>query len=89
VVTLLADKIINGERQPMYTLEFQFDEDRGTLSSEFRRGNAHGIWEYTLTGDNMVGRLVVLPEKSIGRSVKVSRVRENQVPTAPDRKLYG
>ena len=88
VVTLLADKIIDGKREPMGKLEFQYDEAKGTLSSEFTRGHTHGLWEFQLTGDKMEGTLVVFPDMSVARRVKVSRVSEDQVPAAPGRELY-
>ena len=89
LLTLLADKIIKGKRVPMYRLDFQYDETRHTLSCEFTQGHTHGIWEYKVDGDSMEGTRIVLPGKSVARRVKVKRVREDQVPAAPDRDSYG
>ena len=88
VVTLPADKIIDGKRVPMGSLEFQYDEAKGTLSCEFTRRQTHGLWEFKLTGDKMEGTLVLFPDKSVARRVKVTRVSEDQVPAAPGRELY-
>lgn len=88
VLLLLADKIIEGKRVPMYKLEFNYDEAEGTLSSEFTKRQTHGLWQYKLTGDQMEGTLVLLPDKTIGRRVKVRRVSDDQVPAAPDREMY-
>jgi len=88
-VTLLADKIIKGKRVPMYKLDFQYDESKRTLSCEFWQGNTHGTWEYKITADSMEGTGIVLPGKSLARRVKVKRVKEDQLPAAPDYNSYG
>ena len=89
VVTLLADKIIKGKRVPMYKLDFQYDEAKRKLSCEFTKGHTHGEWEYKITGDTIEGTGIVLSSKSVARRVKVKRVREDQMPAAPDRESYG
>lgn len=83
LVTLLADKIIDGRRVPMYKLEFHCVEADHSLTCEFRRGQTHGVWAYTVSGDTMTGTLVILPDKTLGRRVSVHRVREDRVPKAP------
>ena len=89
LVTLLADKIIRGKRVPMYKLDFQYSEAKRTLSCEFSQGHTRGTWEYRITGDTMEGTGIVLAGKSVARRVKVKRVREDQLPPAPDRDSYG
>jgi len=89
VVNLLADKIIAGKRVPMGALEFTVAEDGKTLTCEFTRGHTHGIWEYTVSGDQMTGTLVILPEKELGRRVSVHRVAEDKLPKAPSLDDYG
>ena len=84
-VTLLADKIIDGKRVPMYKLEFTVTEDDRTLSCEFTKGQTHGVWEYKLSGENMAGTLVILPDRSVGRRVN----GEDQVSEAPALDEYG
>jgi hypothetical protein len=82
-VRLLADKIIDGKRVPMGALVFDYDEGKGELRSEFRVGQTHGVWSYSVAGDSMTGTLVILPERSVGRDVKVHRVKDTEVPAAP------
>jgi hypothetical protein len=89
VVTLLADKISKGKRIPMYRLDFQYDESRRTLSCDFTQGRTRGTWEYKINGDLMQGTGIVTAGKSVARRVKVKRVREDQMPAAPDRNSYG
>ena len=84
----LADKIIEGKRVPMGALEFELNERTGVLESEFKRGHTHGIWSYSVTGDSLTGTLIILPERSIGRDVKVRRVTDTEVPAAPALREY-
>ena len=72
-VTLAADKIVDGKPEQMGVLEFKYDSEKGTLTSEFTRGNTHGLWELTVKGDEMEGTLIILPDKTIGRRVKVKK----------------
>ena len=89
LITLLADKIVKGKRVPMYKLDFQYDETRHKLSGEFTQGHTRGTWEYKVDGDSMEGTGIVSASKSVARHVKVKRVKENQLPVAPDRDAYG
>jgi len=88
VVLLLADKIIEGQRVPMGKLEFQYNEAKGELSCEFTKNQTHGLWQFTVSGDAMEGRLVLLPGRDLVRLVKVKRVGEGDVPRAPNRDMY-
>jgi len=88
VVLLFADKIIEGQRVPMGKLEFQYNEATGELSCDFSRGQTHGLWQFKVSGDTMVGTLVLLPDKELVRDVKVRRVKESEVPKAPGKDQY-
>lgn len=89
LVTLLADKIIAGKRVPMVMLDFEYDAAAKSLACEFMIGHTHGIWAYEIaTGDEMDGTLVVLPEKSLARVVKVHRARDEDLPEAPAPQEY-
>ncbi|HET6349094.1 MAG TPA: hypothetical protein VFH88_08425, partial [Candidatus Krumholzibacteria bacterium] len=54
---VLADKIIDGKRQPMGALMFLYDRPTHTMRCEFTRPNAHGIWSFAAQGDSLVGQL--------------------------------
>lgn len=88
-VLLLADKILDGRRDPMYKLEFQYDEAEGTLSCEFTRRRTHGLWQYTLSGDTLEGTLTILPDQELARRVKAKRAAPgDRLPAAPAREEY-
>src|SRR6266850_2303082 len=68
--------------------EFEYNDADATLTSEFTRGQTHGVWAYKVSGDTMTGTLVILPDKTLGRRVSVRRVSEDQVPKAPALEEY-
>jgi hypothetical protein len=82
-VRVYADKIIDGKRVPMGALVLEVDEHHGTLRGEFTRGQTHGEWSFAVMGKAMTGKLVILPERSVGRDVKARRASGAEVPAAP------
>ena len=88
VVLQLADKIIAGKRVPMGKLEFRYDDSRGELTGEFRVGQTHGLWQFRVRGERLVGTLEVLPDRELARRVNVKRVGEEEVPKPPARETY-
>ncbi|MBV6506257.1 MAG: hypothetical protein ILNGONEN_01830 [Syntrophorhabdaceae bacterium] len=85
---LFADKIIEGKRVPMGALVFELNERTRVLESEFKIGHTHGIWSYAAAGDSLTGKLIILPERSVARDVKVHRVKDSDVPAAPALREY-
>jgi len=82
-VTLLADKVVNKKRVPMYKLQFDYDASDSTLSCKFNKGKSGGIWAYRVHGRTMSGTLIVLPASTLHRMVNVRRVKDSSVPVAP------
>ena len=78
-VTITADKIVNGKPETMGVLDFKYDSEKGTLTCEFTRGSTHGLWEFTVKENTMEGTLVVLPDKTLARRVKLKK----EAPTSP------
>ena len=72
-VTITADKIVDGKPETMGVLDFKFDPENATLICEFTRGKTHGLWEFKVKGDTMEGTLVVLPDKTLARRVKLKK----------------
>jgi hypothetical protein len=73
VVHLSAYKVVAGERELMYELDFKYDPARATLRGEFERNTTRGVWEYKVEGDTMEGTLTILPAGTLGRRVKVKK----------------
>jgi len=72
-VTIIMDKLIDGKPETIGVFEFKYDAAKKTLVNEFTRGHTHGVWEFKLEGDTIAGALLVLPDKTIGRQVKVKK----------------
>jgi hypothetical protein len=72
-LTITADKIVSGKPEEMSELDFDYDSKTGTLTCEFTRGRIHGRWEFTVKDDTFEGTLVVLPDKTVARRVKLKR----------------
>jgi len=87
-VLLLADKVINRKRVPMYSIEMQYDSKTGVLAGEFTSRATRGLWRNEVTSNEMDGTLVVLPDKELWREIRVRRVSADSVPPAPRRDEY-
>src|SRR5262245_1114748 len=77
-LTLAADKIVNGKPEPMYEQELTYDSAKQTLAGEFQNPRYHGLWEYTIKGSTMWGTLSMLPERTVVRNIRVTRIDANQ-----------
>ncbi len=73
ILTVKADKIVNGKPETMGVLDFVYDAQKQTLSCEFTRNSWHGIFEFARKGDLMDGTLITLPDKTIVRRIKVKK----------------
>ena len=73
VVTLTADKIVEGQVVPMGELDFRWDAGRRAWTSEFRNERVHILWSFMVRGDAIEGTLVDLPDGSLARNVAVKR----------------
>jgi hypothetical protein len=78
-VTITTDKIVNGKPETMGVLDFKYDGGKHTLTCDFTRGQTHGVWELTVKEDTMEGTLIVLPDKTLARRVRLKK----EVSSAP------
>jgi hypothetical protein len=72
-IHLAADKIVGGQNELMYELDFTFDAASNTISAEFTVNGNHGIWEYAIKGDEMEGTLKMFPDKTLARTIRVKK----------------
>lgn len=79
-VSLAADKIINGKPEEMGVLECKYDASKSTLTCEFTVNSTHGVFEFTIKGDEMEGTLKILPAGTLGRNIKVKKVPDAPPP---------
>ncbi len=72
-VTITMEKIVDGKPDTMAVLDFTYNSNKGTLINEFTRRPTHGLWEFTVNTNVIEGTLSILPEKSSGRRVHVTK----------------
>jgi hypothetical protein len=75
VVELHAQKLVDGAYQPMYEMDFRYDEASGRWVSKFhtRRDDRDGRWSYAIKDGNLTGTCVLLPDTLV-RNVKAMRI---------------
>jgi hypothetical protein len=77
-LTMSADKIVNGDRQPMGDLDFAWDAKAGAWVCELQM-RFHGLWSFLPPkGDELAGTLVLLPDRTVVRNVAVRRVKASK-----------
>ncbi len=72
-VSLAAYKIVDGEKQLMGEMDFDYDARQSAWTSEFRNARYHGLWTFAVKGDAITGTLVDLPSRHVVRNVAVRR----------------
>ena len=80
-VKIAADKIVNGKPEFMGDIDLKFDARINTLTGELTSPRFHGVWEFTVKGNMMWGTLSLLPERRIGRQIRVTKAESNQTKT--------
>ncbi len=77
-VKIAADKIVNGKPEFMGDILLKFDPARNTLIGNLETPRYRGVWEFTVKGNMMWGTLSLLPERRIGRQIRVTKTASNQ-----------
>jgi hypothetical protein len=72
-VKIAADKIVNGKPEFMGDIFVKYDAAKQTLTGDLQSPRYRGVWEFTITGNTIEGSLVILPDKKIGRRIRVTR----------------
>lgn len=72
-VKISADKIVNGKPEWMGDINLKFNTLNNTLTGSLESPRYRGVWEFTVKGNNMWGTLSLLPEKRIGRQIRVTK----------------
>jgi len=78
-VTMQADKVVNGVRQPMGAFRLTYDSAAHAWATEFTTPRFHGRWVFEVEGQRMIGRLTELPSGRLTRRVAAVK----QAPTSP------
>ena len=80
-VKIAADKIVNGKPEFMGDILLKYDAAQNTLVGNLETPRFRGVWEFTVKGNMMWGTLSLLPERRIGRQIRVTKNESNQSKT--------
>ena len=72
-VKIAADKIVDGKPEFMGDIFLKYDAARQTLIGDLQSPRYRGVWEFTVKENTIEGSLVILPDKKIGRRIRVTR----------------
>jgi len=73
-VKISTEKIVNDRNEWMGDITLQYDPAKQTLTGELQNSRYRGVWEFLVKGDSIEGTLsLLLPEKTIGRRIKLQR----------------
>lgn len=72
-VVVRADKIVDGQRQPMGELDCTWDAARKAWVAEYRNPKVHILFRYVVKGDKIDGTLVDLPGENLIRRIAVRK----------------
>lgn len=68
-----ADKIVDGQRQPMGEMDLTYDRDDKCWKAEFTSPRIHSVWCLAVDGDHLTGTARLLPGKETVRRIDVRR----------------
>lgn len=72
-VTVTADKIVDGKRVPMGSLDFTLEATSRSWTSELETPRTHALWRLSVSGTTLSGTLTLLPSKAVVRRVDLRR----------------
>jgi hypothetical protein len=68
-----ADKVVDGQRQPMGEMDLTYDTDEACWKGEFSSPRVQIVWCLAVDGAHMTGTARLLPGKQIVRKVDVRK----------------
>jgi hypothetical protein len=72
-VTVAADKVVNGKRVPMGSLDFTLEAASRSWTSELETPRTHALWRLSVSGTTMSGTVTLLPSKAVVRRVELRK----------------
>lgn len=72
-VKIGADKIVDGKPEFMGDIDLKYDAAKQTLTGELQNTRFRGVWEFTVKGNIIQGGLYILPERAMGRKIRVQK----------------
>lgn len=72
-VTVTADKIVDGKRVPMGSLDFSLEATSRSWTSELETPRTHALWRLSVSGTTLSGTLTLLPSKAVVRRIDLRK----------------
>ena len=72
-VTVTADKVVDGKRVPMGSLDFTHEATSRSWTSELETPRMHALWRLSVSGTTLSGTLTLLPAKAVVRRVDLRK----------------
>jgi hypothetical protein len=72
-VTVRADKVVDGKRVPMGSLDFTHEAASRSWISELQPPRMHALWRLSVSGTALRGTLTLLPSKVMVRRVDLQK----------------
>ncbi|HYX28817.1 MAG TPA: hypothetical protein VE863_09630 [Pyrinomonadaceae bacterium] len=72
-VKIAADKIVDGKPVPMGDVYLKYDTAKQTLTGKLETARFQGVWEFSVRGNVIQGSLSILPDKAMGRKIRVQK----------------
>ena len=72
-VKIGADKIVDGKPEFMGDIFLKYDAAKQTLIGDLQSPRYRGVWAFTIKGNTIEGSLTILPEKTVGRRIRVTK----------------
>ena len=73
IVTVKADKVVEGKRASMGVLDFSHDARSGSWTTEFETPRIHALWRLAVSGTTMTGTMMLLPSKAVVRRIDLRK----------------
>jgi hypothetical protein len=68
-----ADKVVNGQREPMGELELTYDAGESCWKADFSSPRVTSVWRLVVNGSHITGTATLLPGKQIVRRIDVRK----------------
>ncbi len=69
----LADKVVNGQRQPMGEMDLEYDKTEGCWKAFFTSPRVKSVWRLSVDGARLSGTARLLPGNQTIRKVEVRK----------------
>jgi hypothetical protein len=79
VVTVKADKVVDGKRVPMGDLDFTHEAKSGSWITEFENARVHALWRLAVKGRTMTGTMILLPSRAIVRRMDLRKSMKSEL----------